>query len=61
MLSKSTAYQSVDSRYFALRVERDGVELEQGSQVDDLRTLILLDEELAQSDRYMEVVESMGL
>ena len=57
MLSKSTAYQSVDAWYFALRVERDGVELEQGSQVDDLRTLILLDEELAQSDRYMEVVD----
>jgi energy-coupling factor transporter ATP-binding protein EcfA2 len=57
MLSKSTAYQGLKSRYFALRVDHDGVELEQGRQVDDLRTLILLDEELSQSDRYMEVVD----
>ena len=28
--------------------------VEQGGSVDDLATLVLLDEELHQSDRYME-------
>lgn len=41
-------------RYFALRRDDDGVALEQGHRVDDLRTLVLLDEELAQSDRFSE-------
>ncbi|EWH01933.1 hypothetical protein Q427_11475 [Halomonas sp. BC04] len=33
----------------------EGVQVEQGSRVDDLQTLVLLDEELAQSDRYLEL------
>ncbi|WP_445000238.1 AAA family ATPase [Halomonas mongoliensis] len=41
--------------YFALVKGPDGVQVEQGSRVDDLQTLVLLDEELAQSDRYLEL------
>lgn len=45
---------SVPQRYFALKREKEGVEVEQGDNVDDLQTLILLEEELLQSDRYMD-------
>ncbi len=43
------------ARYFALSASGDDhiSSLEQGDNVDDLDTLILLDEELDQSDRYM--------
>lgn len=45
----------VPQRYFALKQEKAGVTVEQGDTVDDLETLVLLDEELLQSDRYMEL------
>lgn len=43
-------------RYFALAATGDEEvsRLEQGDSVEDLQTLVLLDEELAQSGRYME-------
>ena len=43
----------VPQRYFALKQTAEGVEVEQGNTVEDLQTLVLLDEELQQSDRYM--------
>ncbi len=47
----------VDVRYFALSASgNDDVSvLEQGSSVDELDTLVLLDEELSQSSRYMDL------
>lgn len=44
------------SRYFSIAaVDDENVSrLEQGDTVDDLRTLVLLDEELGQSDRFIE-------
>jgi hypothetical protein len=42
-------------RYFALKKTENGVEVEQGDSIEDLQTLVLLDEELQQSDRYMAV------
>lgn len=49
------AQGDVPQRYFALVNGPEGVQVEQGSRVDDLQTLVLLDEELAQSDRYLEL------
>lgn len=43
-------------RYFGLNNTPHGVAIEQGDSLDDIQTLILLDEELEQSDRYMESV-----
>ena len=44
-----------DARYFALAASDDGdTRLEQGESVEDLQTLVLLDEELDQSDRFMK-------
>lgn len=42
-------------RYFALKHTDNGVEVEQGNAIDELQTLVILDEELQQSDRYMAV------
>lgn len=44
------------SRYFALVASGDDEisTLEQGDSVDDLKTLVLLDQELEQADRYLE-------
>jgi AAA15 family ATPase/GTPase len=46
----------VPSRYFSLVASKDEdvSRLEQGRTVDDLETLVLLDEDLEQSDRYLE-------
>jgi predicted ATPase len=41
-------------RFFALCQNQGDVGVEQGSSIDDLQTLVLLDEELEQSDRYMQ-------
>jgi predicted ATPase len=54
ILSSEQAFSKVEHRYFALRPTDSGVEVEQGDALDDLQTLVLLDEELAQSDRFLE-------
>ncbi|TWI28213.1 AAA family ATPase [Paracoccus sulfuroxidans] len=48
--------RKAQSRYFSLAASGDDEvsRLEQGSEIDELSTLVLLDEELLQSDRYME-------
>jgi predicted ATPase len=53
MLTAAKAFQKVPCRYFSLVKDEDAVNLEQGDRVDDLQTLVLLDEELAQSDRFL--------
>jgi predicted ATP-dependent endonuclease of OLD family len=52
---QSATKQPVSQRYFALKQGENSVAVEQGDTVEDLQTLVLLDEELQQSDRYMEV------
>ena len=56
ILSSNDNFSNVQSNFFALRPTDDGVEVEQGDSVDALQTLTLLDEELAQSDRFMDGV-----
>lgn len=55
ILTRSKEFADIDKRFFALKPGSDGVEVEQGNAVEDLQTLVLLDEELEQSDRFMEV------
>ena len=55
ILSKSDALRNVGQRYFALAIGEDGVCVEQGDTADELRTLMLLDENLQQSDRYLDL------
>jgi energy-coupling factor transporter ATP-binding protein EcfA2 len=54
MLLQERSARGVAQRYFALRDEgQDGVALEQSSDLTDIQTLVMLDEELHQSDRFL--------
>ena len=53
ILLKST-FSDVDQKYFALRHDEHGVEVSQSEEVGEIDPLMLLDEELKQSDRYLE-------
>lgn len=53
MLGDADEFSAVPQRYFALNITANGVQLEQGERPDDLQTLVLLDEELKQSDRFI--------
>ena len=55
ILKQEKAFANIPCRYFALRPTEQGVQIEQGDQLEALQTLALLDEELMQSDRYMQV------
>jgi len=55
ILASGTEFSGIDKHFFALRPGQFGVEVEQGDTLDALQTLVLLDEELEQSDRFMEV------
>jgi wobble nucleotide-excising tRNase len=55
ILAEYNEFKEVKTRYFSLCLEDEGdVTVEQGDNIEDLKTLVLLDEELLQSDRYME-------
>lgn len=45
----------VDVRFFGLNIKDGGVEVRQGKTVDDIGDISVLDEELTQSERYMDI------
>jgi predicted ATPase len=53
LLLQSKPYQALSSRWFALAARNDAIVLEQSDRLDDIQTLVMLDEELAQSYRYL--------
>jgi len=57
ILSGQENYKYLSKRYFALGNSENGTRVEQGNTLDDISTLIMLDEELLQSDRFMESQE----
>ena len=54
ILLKTDEFKAVKARFFRLHPGADGVVVEQGDTVDDIGKIDALDEELNQSDRYME-------
>jgi predicted ATP-dependent endonuclease of OLD family len=51
-------FEQMDTRYFGLHPDPDGgVKVVQGETIDDIGDIASLDEELAQSERYLEVEE----
>lgn len=48
-------YKKVGSKFFGLHKTESGVSIDQGSSVDDIGDIAALDEELAQSDRFLAV------
>lgn len=55
ILSNQTEFSSVKQRYFGLYRDESGVCIEQANEISDIRVLTLLDEELHQSDRFLEM------
>jgi AAA15 family ATPase/GTPase len=53
ILSTQKPFNSIPQRYFALGKSENGVNVQQGDSVDDINPFVMLDEELAQSDRFM--------
>lgn len=53
MLASTSQKHGTRCRWFALALSESGVMVEQEDHVDDLKTIVMLDEELAQSDRFM--------
>ncbi|MGZ5015064.1 MAG: AAA family ATPase [Methylobacter sp.] len=47
--------KKVKTKFFGLHQTEDGVKIDQGSTVDDIGDIAALDEELAQSDRFLAV------
>ncbi len=47
-------FDSIDDRYFALCRNDEGVVVSQAKDIEDVDPLLLLDEDLEQSDRYVE-------
>lgn len=54
MLTAGKEFRKTPCRYFSLKRDGETVNLEQGDRVDDLKTLVLLDEALEQSDRFLD-------
>ena len=48
------ANQAVDARFFGLHQQQDEVVVEQGASIDDIGSIAALDEELEQSQRYLD-------
>ncbi len=56
MLLNEKSYSEIGQRWFALAETNDVVRLEQSDTIDDIQTVVALDEELNQSDRYVQQV-----
>lgn len=54
ILLKTKEFQEMDSRFFGLHRGPDGVSVQQGDTVDDMGEIAALQEELSQSDRFLD-------
>jgi predicted ATPase len=52
---QQVSFKELDSRFFGLHTKENGVVVTQGKTVDETGDISALDEELSQSDRYMNV------
>ena len=55
MLLEQQCFKGIKQRYFALTPGDDGVTIQQGDRIDDVGPLVALDEELQQSDRFLDL------
>ncbi|MHB1561248.1 MAG: AAA family ATPase [Isosphaeraceae bacterium] len=51
---RTEEFRGLECRFFGLQPGDDGVRVEQGDSIDDIGKIDALDEELSQSDRYMD-------
>jgi len=52
---QQTEFTKLDTRCFGLQDNSDGVEVRQGPSIDDVGQIAALDEDLLQSERYMDI------
>ncbi len=52
---QQSSFKMLDARYFGLHGNEEGVSIRQGATVDDIGEIAVLDEELMQSERYMNL------
>lgn len=53
MVLSTKTHQGIEARFFGLHQTDDGVVIDQGSSVDEIGDIAVLDEELEQSDRFL--------
>jgi len=53
ILLANKSNKNIKARFFGLHRNDDGIEIQQGDSPDDLGDIAALDEELAQSDRFL--------
>jgi hypothetical protein len=58
ILSGTSKFQDIDTCYFALKPSTLGVHVSQGPSIDDIDPLVVLDESLQQSDRFLAMSDS---
>jgi len=51
---QNPAFKRMRARFFGLQFGDNGIDVRQGGSMDDIGALASLDEELSQSDRYLE-------
>ena len=56
ILQQTKEFKDLQSSYFGLTISDDEIEVKQGPSIDDIGNIASLDEELLQSNRYMELV-----
>jgi hypothetical protein len=56
VLANQESNAGITRRYFALKLTKKGVRVSAGDTLDEVDPLVLLDEDLAQSARYLETV-----
>lgn len=54
MLLASATHGPAESQFFGLHIGRNGVSVKQGNTADEIGDIVTLDEELSQSDRFLE-------
>ena len=54
ILLEQDEFTAVEQQYFALRPGNDGVDVSQADDLEDVDPLLLLDEDLEQSDRFLD-------
>jgi energy-coupling factor transporter ATP-binding protein EcfA2 len=57
ILTAQEPFKAIPQRYFALEKNNTSVIVQQGNTLDDINPLVLLDEDLLQSDRYLAMEE----
>jgi hypothetical protein len=55
ILLQASDFQSIPACFFGLHLTEDGVHVKQGNTVDDIGQITALEEELSQSNRYLDL------